>query len=56
MKLIYPNNNNVILTNLNKSVLRALKSKKKILVSEVDNDNDVSNGSIADCYFMEKKS
>lgn len=54
LKLIYPNNKNIIISGVKKEAMRALCSRKKVLVSELDNKGDVSNGEITDCYYMEK--
>lgn len=54
LKLIYPENKNVIFKNIDKKILRCLSSKKNILVSEVDNKNNYSSGEITNSYFMKK--
>lgn len=54
LKLIYPDNKNVIFKNIDKKILRCLSSKKNVLVSEVDNKNNYSSGEITSSYFMKK--
>lgn len=54
LKLIYPDNKNVIFNNIDKKILRCLSSKKNILVSEIDNNKNYSSGEITSSYFMKK--
>lgn len=54
LKLIYPDNKNVIFEDIDKKILRCLSSKKNVLVSEVDNKNNYSSGEITSSYFMKK--
>ena len=54
LKLIYPNNEKVIYGKLNKKEIKALSSRNKILVTEMDCDDAISNGEIKDSYIMQK--
>ena len=54
LKLIYPDNKNLIFDDIDKKILRCLSSKKNVLVSEIDNKNNYSSGEITNSYFMKK--
>lgn len=55
LKLIYPDNRNLIFDNIDKKIIRCLSSKKNVLVSEIDNNNrNNSSGEITSSYFMKK--
>jgi hypothetical protein len=55
LKLIYPENKNVIFDNIDNRILRCLSSKRNILVSEIDNRDNYSSGEITSSYLMKKK-
>lgn len=54
LKIIYPENKNIIFNEISNNILRRIKSKNKILVTEIFEDNNFSNGELSSTYYMKR--